>query len=282
MGRIKIVTDSSAHLRSGVATRLDISIVPQYIRLDGVTYREGVDITSKEFLRKMAATKDMPTISPPSVEDIAHLYWQLHHRYGCDEIISLHVSSHLSGTCEVAREAAQGLLGRCEIMVIDSLSTSLGLGMLVEAAAEAAAKGAEMDEIVRLIRGMIPHVYMLFLVDALEYLEREKRLRPSQAVLGAMLGIKPLLTMEDGRLIPMEKVRTRALGVEKLLDFVSEFADIEQLAIMQSSFGEDTAMLLEGLELLYPDWDIPVFTYGPSLATHLGLNALGVIIHEKV
>jgi len=257
---------------------LDISIVPQNIHLGGVTYREGMDIAAKEFLQKMASTKEMPTVSAPSVEAIAHLYRQLHHRY--DEIISLHVSSHLSDTCEVARTAAQTLLGRCEIAVVDSLSISLGQGFLVEAAAEAAAGGAGVEEIVRLIRGMIPHVYMVFLVDALEYLEREKRIRPSQAVLGSMLGIKPLLTLEDGQLIPMEKVRSRALGVEKLLDFISEFAEIERLAILQSKFSEDTAMLLEGLELLYPDWDVPVYTYMPSLATHLGLNALGVVIYE--
>lgn len=279
MGRIRIVTDSSAHLRPGVAARLGISVVPQNIHLGGVTYREGVDITPKEFFQKMAATTEMPTWSPPSVETIANLYWELSRKY--DEIISLHVSSELSGTCEAARVAAQTLLGRCKIVVIDSLAISLGLGILVEAAAEAAAKGAQMDEIVRLIRGMIPHIYMVFLTDALEYQERAKRLRPSQAVLGVMLGIKPLLTLEDGRIIPMEKVRTRAQGVEKLLAFVAEFMDIEELAILQSNFSEDTALLLEGLELLYPDWDVPVFTYGPSLATHLGPNALGVVIYER-
>ncbi|MBC8449108.1 MAG: DegV family protein [Chloroflexi bacterium] len=280
MSRIKVVTDSSAHFRPGVADRLDIVIVPQDVHLDGVTYQEGVDVTSKEFLQKMAAVTEMPTVSPPSVATMAELYRQLHRQ--ADEIISLHVSSQLSRTCENARVAAQPLLGRCDIVVIDSLSASLGLGMLVETAAEAAASGVSLDEVVRLIRGTIPHVYMIFLVDALEYLEREKRIRPSQAVLGAMLGIKPLLTLEDGRLLPMEKVRTRALGVEKLLDFISEFVEIEQLAILQSSFSEDTALLLEGLELLYPDWDIPVFTYTPSLAVHLGTEALGVAIYERV
>jgi DegV family protein with EDD domain len=165
---------------------------------------------------------------------------------------------------------------------MDSLSISLGLGMLVQAAAEAAADGADLDDVVQLVRGMVPHVYMVFLVDAFQYLERDQRVRPSQAVLGSMLGIRPLLTLEDGKLIPMEKVRTRGLGVEKLLGFIYEFTDVEELAIVQSSFTEDTALLLEGLELLYPDWDVPVFTYGPSLAARLGLNALGVAIRERV
>ena len=279
LGRTKIVTDSSAYLRPGVAARLDISVVPQNIHLGGVTYREGIDVTSREFLQRMAATAEMPTVSPPSVRTMAALYRELHSRH--DKIISLHVSSRLSETCEVARAAVRTLLGRCEIMVMDSLSIFFGLGMIVEAAAEAAANGAEMDEVVHLIRGMVPHVYMIFLVDVLKYLEREQRVRPSQAVLGTMLGIRPLVTLEEGRLLPMEKVRTSALGVEKLLNFIREFADIEQLAIMQSSFSEHMAMLLEGLELLYPDWDVPVFTYGPSVAARLGLNALGVAIYER-
>jgi DegV family protein with EDD domain len=153
--------------------------------------------------------------------------------------------------------------------------------MLVERAGETAANGAGLGEVVQLVRGMVPHVYMVFLVDDLAYLEREQRLRPSQAVLGAMLGIRPLLTLEDGRLIPMEKVRTRGLGVEKLLNFISEFTNVEQLAIVQSSFTEDTAQLLEGLEVQFPDWDVPVYTYGPSLAARLGLKAIGVAIYEK-
>jgi len=279
LGRVKIVTDSSVHLRPGVAARLDISIVAQNIHLGGVTYREGKDVTSRGFLQNMEASGEMPTVSPPSVDSLGEQYQQLHSSH--DQIVSLHVSSQLSDTVRVARAAARPLLGRCDIVVMDSLSISMGLGMLVTSAAEAAAEGADLIDVVQLVRGMIPHVYMVFLVDALGYLEREQRVRPSQAVLGAMLGIRPLLTLEDGNLVAMEKVRTRPLGVDKMVEFIKEFAAIQQLAIVQSSFAEDTALLLEGLEALYPDWDVPVFTYGPSLAARVGLGALGVAIHER-
>jgi len=255
LGRVKIVTDSSVHLRPGVAARLDISIVAQNIHLGGVTYREGKDVTSRGFLQNMEASGEMPTVSPPSVDSLGEQYQQLHSSH--DQIVSLHVSSQLSDTVRVARAAAQPLLGRCDIVVMDSLSISMGLGMLVTSAAEAAAEGAGLIDVVQLVRGMIPHVYMVFLVDALGYLEREQRVRPSQAVLGAIL------------------------GVDKLVEFIKEFAGIQQLAIVQSSFAEDTALLLEGLEALYPDWDVPVFTYGPSLAARVGLGALGVAIHER-
>jgi DegV family protein with EDD domain len=98
--------------------------------------------------------------------------------------------------------------------VIDSLTTSIGLGWLIEAAAEAAANGAALDEIVRIVRGMITHMYAVFFVDQLDYLERNGRLSKSQAVLGTMLGIKPFLTIEEGEIIPMEKVRTRDKAID--------------------------------------------------------------------
>jgi len=279
LGKVKIVTDSTAHLRPGLVERLDIAIVPQLVSLNGVTYKEGLDVTSKDFLNRLASMEALPTVAPPTESSFSDAYHDLHHQH--DDILSLHVSSELSDTCTVARRAAAPLLGRCDIRVIDSLSFSVGLGILVEAAANAATEGADLDQIVTLIRGMIPHVYMVFLSDSLEYLAREDRIRPSQAVLGAMLGIKPLLALEEGQLVPMEKVRTRALGVEKLLDFIVEFVRVEQVAVVQSNYGEDTALLLEGLEALYPEWDVPVFTYGPSVATRIGPGALGVAISER-
>ena len=279
MSKVKIVTDSSAHLRPGLAERLGITVIPQLVSLDGVTYREGLDVTPKDFLNRLAATDTLPTVAPPPESVFSDAYHELHQQH--DSILSLHVSGELSNTCEVARRAAASLLGRCDIRVVDSLSFSLGLGMLVEAAAIAASEGANLEQIVTLIRGKIPHVYVVFLVDSLEYLAREDRIRPSQAVLGAMLGIKPLLTLEEGQLVPMEKVRTRALGVEKVLDFIFEFVRVEQVAVVQSNFSEDTTLLLEGLEALYPEWDVPVFTYSPSVAARIGRDALGVAISEQ-
>lgn len=280
MGRAKVVTDSTAHLEAGVAKRLGITVVPLTVRLEEETFREGVDITAEEFFQKLDRSSAMPVALPPSVEDFQAVYTKLSKT--TDQIISIHISSKLSQTCNRASVASQALLGRCEITVIDSLTTSLGLGILATAAAQGATKGQPLDEIELLIRGMIPHIYIVFLAETLEYLERGGRIGQAQALLGTMLNIKPFLAIEDGEIIPLEKVRTREKAVDKLFEFVAEFSQIEQIAIMQSTPEpiEETKLLIERLEIAFPKIEHPILVYGPVLACHIGPNGLGVIVCE--
>ena len=280
MGKVKIVTDSTAYLEASVARRLGITIVPLTVRLDDETFQEGVDITAEEFFQKLARSSAMPMALPPSVGDFLAVYTELSKT--TDQIMSIHLSSKLSETCDRAAVAAQAFLGRCEIAVVDSLTTSLGLGILATAAAQAAAQGQSLEEIEFLIRGMIPRIYIVFLAETLEYLERKGRIGQAQALLGTMLNIKPFLAIEDGEIIPLEKVRDREGAVDKLFEFVSEFSHIEQMAIMQSTPEpiEETKMLIERLEVIFPRIKPPILVYGPVLACHIGPNGLGVIVYE--
>lgn len=280
MGRVKVVTDSTAHLEASVAKRLGITVVPLTVRLDDEIFRENVDITAEEFFQKLDRSSAMPMAFPPSVEDFQAVYTKLNKK--TDQIISIHISSKLSQTCNRAVVASQVLLGRCEITVVDSLTTSLGLGILATAAAQAAAKGLPLDEIEFLTRGMIPHIYIVFLAETLKYLERGGRIGQAQALLGTMLNIKPFLAIEDGEIIPMEKVRTREDAVDKLFEFVAEFSQIEQIAILQSTPEpiEETKLLIERLEIAFPKIKPPILVYGSVLACHVGPNGLGVIVYE--
>jgi DegV family protein with EDD domain len=194
----------------------------------------------------------------------------------------MHLSGRLSQTLSNARRGAESLLGRCNIAVIDSLTTSLGLGILTKAAAEAAQQGANLDEVVRLVRGMIPHIYIVLYVDQMDYLERGRRVGRAQAILGTMLNIKPLLFIEDGEIIPLEKVRTHEKAIDKLFEFVAEFSELEQAAIVQRQAEptEETKLLLERLEQLFPQIDFPIIQYGPVLACHIGPSAMGVVVYE--
>jgi DegV family protein with EDD domain len=282
MGRVKVVTDSTAYLEASMAKRLGITIVPLTVRLGDEIFREGVDITAEEFFQKLDRSSAMPVAFPPSLEDFQAVYAKLSKT--TDQIMSIHISSKLSQTCSRANVASQTLLGRCEITVVDSLTTSLGLGILATAAAQAAAKGQPLDEIEFLIRGMIPHIYIVFLAETLEYLERGGRIGQAQALLGTMLNIKPFLAIEDGEIIPMEKVRTHEDAVDKLFEFVAEFSQIEQIAIMQSTPEpiEETKLLIERLEIAFPRIKPPILVYGPVLACHVGPNGLGVIVYEGV
>ena len=171
-------------------------------------------------------------------------------------------------------------LGRSKIVVIDSQLITVGLGMLVTAAAQSAAEGASLDEVVKLVRGMIPRIYIGFFVETLDYLERGGRIGKAQAMLGTMLNIKPLLILEEGEIVALEKVRTRSKAIEKLVEFISEFTRIERMVILHSTTPEDVDLLIEQINLVVPNMNIKIDQYGPVTATHLGPNALGVVVYE--
>jgi DegV family protein with EDD domain len=176
------------------------------------------------------------------------------------------------------------LLGRIQIVVLDSQTISLGLGLLVENAARAAKRNLDFEEIMRLVRGLVPRVYVVFFSENLEYLKRGGRIGEAQALLGTMLGIKPFLTLESGAIQPMEKVRTREEALEKLVDFVSEFDELVKLAIIRgiNDRPEEIALLHERFEGLFPELKVPVIHYGPVLAGHIGPDNLGVIVYEAL
>ncbi len=280
MGKVAIVTDSTAFLEPGVAQELDITVVPLNVHIGDEMLRDGIDIAPEALFQRLEQGGSIPRTSPPSVQTFERVYTNLHAR--TDQILSIHISGRLSQTLNHAQRGAESLLGRCKIAVIDSLTTSLGLGILAKAAAQAAQEGANLDEVVRLVRGMIPHIYIVFYVDEMDYLERGHRIGRAQAVLGTMLNIKPLLFVEDGEIIPLEKVRTHEKAVEKLFEFVAEFSELEQAAIVQrhATPTEETKMLLERLEQLFPDIEFPIVQYGPVLASHIGPSAMGVIVYE--
>ena len=280
MGKVAIVTDSTAFLEPGEAQELDITVVPLNVHIGDETLRDGIDITPEAFFQRLEQGGPIPRTSPPSVQTFERVYANIHSR--TDQILSIHLSGRLSQTLNHAQRGAESLLGRCKIIVVDSLTTSLGLGILAKAAARAAQEGANLDEIVRLVRGMIPHIYIVFYVDEMDYLERGRRIGRAQAILGTMLNIKPLLFVEDGEIIPLEKVRTHEKAVEKLFEFVAEFSELEQAAIVQrhATPTEETKMLLERLEQLFPGIEFPIIQYGPVLASHIGPSAMGVCVYE--
>jgi fatty acid kinase fatty acid binding subunit len=280
MAKVAIVTDSTAYLEPGVAHELGITVVPLGIHIGDETLRDGIDITPEAFFQRLERGGPLPRTTSPTMQSFERVYADLHTR--TDQILSIHLSGQLSQTVHQAQRGAESLLGRCEIAVIDSMTTSLGLGILATAAAKAARDGTNLDEIVRLIRGMIPHIYIVFYVNEMSYLERGRRIGRAQAILGSMLNIKPLLFMEDGEIIPLEKVRTHEKAIEKLFEFVAEFSDLEQAAIVQRSATptKETKLLMERLEQLFPAVKFPVIQYGPVLASHVGPSAMGVVVYE--
>jgi len=278
MARVRVVTDSAAELDPATAENLGITVIPMNLRFGDEEFRDRIDITLEEFHRRLEYSNIMPIATPPPFRSFQEAYADLSKT--TDQIISIHVSSQLNRTYHVANAAAEAFLGRCQISVVDSASISMGQGILVKAAAEAALKGQSLETIVRLVRGMIPHIYLVFFVEALDYLEREGRIGKAQALLGAMLNIKPILIVEDGEIIPLEKVRTRPRAVDKLFEFVAEFAQIEEIAILQVGSEGEAEELIQRLQQIFPNRQFPVLPYGPVLGTHIGPGTMGIIVYE--
>ena len=278
MAKVRIITDSTAYLTPDQIAQYEITVLPMDIYLGDQRTRVGIEHNVKQLFQRMAADQAQPTkalLAPNAFEEAcAQLGRQT------DQILAILSSSKLSDAFTSAKAIASSLLSRCRIAVVDSMSTSWGLGLVVQAAAEAAQVGQSLDEVVRLVRGMLPHIYVVLFVERLDYLEQGNRIGPAQAFLGTMLNIKPLLIMEEGEIIPLEKVRTRASAIEKLADFVAEFADIEQVVIMRSPLGNGTESLVEHLNLILPGRTFPVVDYDLVLACHLGPDAMGVTVYE--
>ena len=281
MSKVRIVTDSTAHFfDSDFPARHDVVVVPMTIHFGKESFKDGLDLDSGQFFQKLSRGGPIPTAASPTPGVFQAIYEELGR--STDKIVSIHISSKLSRTLRNARAGSEALTGRCRIELIDSLSTGFGLGLLVEAAAQAASLGASLEEVVRVVRGMVPRLYGVFFIETMQFLAQAGRVSKAQATLGAMLGIKPFLTMEDGDLVPMEKVRTRAQAVEKLLEFVVEFSHLQSVAILQSTpeHTADTHLLLERLAADFPGQRWPVLAYNPSLGTYLGPNAMGVMLYE--
>ena len=253
MSKVHIVTDSTAHFEDPTTPqKLGVTVVPLTIQFGRQYFKEGIDLTEDEFFNRMATSAQPPTLHAPAADDFRAVYGSL--IKSADKILSLHISSKLSQTCARANTAAEDYLGRCQIVVLDSWTTSVGLGILVQAAAQAANEGKSLGDIVRIVRGMISHIYAVFFVDTLDYLEHSGLIGKSQSILGTMLGIKPFLSIEEGEIIPIEKVRSRDKAVDKLIEFASEFTNIDHGVILQSGKmpTDDTRLLLEQLEMTCP------------------------------
>lgn len=281
MSRVHIVTDSAANIDATVVEQLDITVLPLTVRIDGQDYEDGSELDHEELLLRMARDRIRPSIVGPTADQFRRVYARLTRH--TDRIISLHSSASLSLVCREAQKAAREFLGRCDIVVMDSETLSLGLGIVVQEAARLANASVPLTEIMRQVRGIIRRIYIVLITDTLDYLEHSRRISPAQAILGAMVGIKPFLDIEEGEIIPMEKVRSSDRAIDKLAEFAGEFSSIQEMAILQSTLypTDETKMLQERLAVIAPGHEIPILLYGPLLASHIGPDGMGLMVYEK-
>ncbi len=282
MPNIQIVTDSCANLALlQLLHQHPITVVPNRISFGGKTYREGVDLSPEDGLRLMANQPFAPIVTPPSEAEYYDVYRRL--AESCDAIVSIHASQEVFASWAHAQAAARRIVGQCPVAVIDSQNLCAGQAMVVKVAAQAISAGETLDEVVRLVRGAVDRVYTLYYVETVSYLQQNRLMTPSHTILGVMLGIKPFIALEHGRLVLVEKVRTRMQAVDQLFEFVVEFSELEDIAILQprSQLTEQARMLQDRLAVEFPGRYFPYSVYNPSLAALLGTDAVGVVVLEN-
>jgi DegV family protein with EDD domain len=279
--KIAIVTDSSAHLPDELKAGLGIHVIPLWLIWDNERFRDGIDIDPQSFYQRLKKSKTLPTSSQPSANEFEQFFQEC--RKECDAIVSVLASSRISGTVDSA-QAGKAELTDLPIRIVDSYSSSMGLGLVVLAAARAAAAGKSIDEVVLAAEQMREKANLLFVVDTLEFLHRGGRIGGAKRYLGTALRIKPILHFDDGLIQPLSQARTRRKSIEQLLDLVEERLGGEAMAeaaVVHIDCPDESQTLVSMVESRFNPAEIHFGEVSPVVGTHVGPGGLGVAFYPK-
>jgi DegV family protein with EDD domain len=269
---VRIVTDSVADIPEHVVRELGITVIPVLVRFGEEVYRDGVDITTDEFYRRLVSNKVMPTTSAPSLDAFARVYARLAEE--TDEILAIMLSSKLSGIYNAAVQSRGLIESKCRVEVVDSQCAVMAQGFIVIRAAQAARDGASLDEILEIVRRDIPRVEIRAAFDTLEYLKRGGRIGKAQALMGSVLKINPIVALKDGVVEPAGRAHSRAKAIDMLYDFAASYTHIEELAVEAANCPEDGDLLVERLGAIFPRERIYRSRTTPVIGTHTGPGLL--------
>ncbi len=282
MGSTCILTDSSAQFpQLGFSGRNDVRVVPFSVEVNGQVYEESRDLHTND-LPPTASEQLRPRLIAPSVETFAELYLNLSAHYR--DILVILTSASLNPAFQNAQKAAETLQGRVNVSVIDSQTTSVGLGLLVQAASEAVAAGQPAPAIEQMVRSLIPHMYMMVCAPGLTYMHYGGFVDAPQAFVGEMLGLMPIFTLEEGQLSAVEKVRNTRSLVDFMQEFICEFDDLQHIAFIQSvpALPHEAKAMREHAQTCFPQTPFSEHTINLPLATLIGPRAIGLVAVEKV
>jgi DegV family protein with EDD domain len=275
---VKIVTDSTSDITSDLAGKLGITVVPLTVSFGHESFLDRVDITTDEFYRKLTSEDIFPTTTQPAPGAFADVYNKLAEE--TDEILTIVISSKLSGTYQSATNAKNMVSKKCRIEVIDSLKVAMGLGLIVIAAAQAAQGGAKLDEVMDVTNRRIPRSHLVLYFETLQYLAKGGRIGKAKGLLGAMLSVKQILTLKDGEIAPLTQRRSKKAGIEYMHNFVAGFPRIEKLAVEYCTTPDDADKLTDILGSFAPKEGIYRSTVSPVLGAYAGPGALAVSVLE--
>ncbi len=267
---VRVVTDSTADIPLDQAQAASITVVPLTVLFGDEAYLDGVELDNAGFYSKLQASKELPRTSQPSPAAFQEAYIRLINE-GADAILSVHLSAKLSGTYQsacTARDTLPDTVTKIPIEIIDSQSVSVGMSRSIIRAAQEAREGLSLLEIKAHVLDELARTRILAVLDTLEYVKRGGRIGGARAFLGNMLSVKPIISLKDGEVIPVEQPRTRSKAYARVAELLKEMGKIEFVSVGESSegFGQQLAQVLRTVY----SGDLPIYELGAVLGAHTG------------
>jgi len=270
---VRIVTDSTSDLDPEVARALGVEVVPLVLRFGTEEFLDGVEISAEEFYGRLATEKRLPGTSQPPAQAFADVY----SRIGAEghEIVSIHLSSKISGTLNSASVAREQVTPDVRVELIDSYSLSMGLGLIVEVAAKAAIEGAGFEEVIAVAKAAVGRSSVFVVIATTEYLRRGGRVSRMNALAGSFLNIKPMIQVIDGELVAIERIRTWKRAISHLEKAAFQDLNAERLHVATSGSPHLAVQFAERLRPKMPHTEFTTGYLGPAIGVHTGPGALG-------
>ena len=278
---IKIVTDTTSGITPEVAQQYGITVIPMYVHFGTEMFREGIDIQLPEFFSRLKSAPQLPTTSQPSAGDFMQIYQPL--VADGSEVISIHLSSKLSGTVASAH-AAREMLPGARIHVVDSLFISATEAMMTLEAARMAAAGKSAEAILARLNQFIAGSRIYFVVDTLEYLQKGGRIGKAAALVGTALQMKPILMLKDGVVEAKERIRTKSKAVARLQELATQETagkSCRHLGILHAAAPDEARQLEADLVSQLKPAETMIAEIGPVIATHTGPGVVGVAFYAE-
>ena len=271
--KIAIVTDSTSDLSEEIAKQYGITIVPLNVHFGLETYQDGITIKSDEFYERLISGSELPTTSAPSPGLFTQTYEKLSESH--DGIISIHVSSKLSATFSAALEGSNGI--KIPVQVIDSETSSAALSLIVIGVAEAVKSNINMDKAKSISESLIKRTKIFFTLDTLEYLIKGGRIGKALGLIGSLLKMKPILGVDEGEVISVEKIRSKKKAYERMHELAVEHEGYLQGATIYSTDDSQSKILAESLKSICES-DILSLRLGPVVGTYGGPDVVGFAV----
>lgn len=278
--RTAVVTDSTAYIPKELRDKWNIHMIPLSVIFNNETYREEIDISAEEFYEEVK-NRDLPTTSQPPIGEFVELFEKLSKDY--DEVVSIHLSSGISGTYQGAITASTMVNG-IKVYAFDSEVSAMVQGFYALEAAEMANQGKSGEEIIGRLEEIKQSSKAYFMVDDLSHLQRGGRLSSAQAFIGSLLQVKPLLHFEEKMIVPFEKVRTRKKALNRVVELLAkdaESGDSYRAVVIHANREAEAIEWKKELEARFPNVEFMISYFGPVIGTHLGEGSMGMGWYKK-